>query len=548
MFSFRTPLAATLLLAIAAPAAAQTAVDRLDPVIANPDLTMPAEAPVAEDRVAVEAATADVKTPSLASLTVGSVKVAGARRLTPDSFAPAVMPWLGQTLGPAEMRKLATAVADAARRRGYIFARASIPRQSVADGVLTVELDEGRIDQVQLEGGAGLGLDALFTSLANGEPLHRRQLETVIYTARDRAGLTVGTVRVRREAGRTILVVPVSRKRISAQAYLDNRGTATLGPLRAQLSVDGVDLIGTGDALSLAGSVTPAQPREFGLVSARYARSFGAGGPRIGVSSYFARSRASGALRELGAEGENYEIAVDAVQPLARGRAFSASLTADFAVRRSLLTGDADLEFRRDKVTVASIGIEASGLFAGGAARVEIAVNRGLDLFDASRRDTSALSRPGASGRFTSWTGSAVWARALAPGWILRATGDVQLSDRPLLAGEQFGLGGARLLRGYDYGERLGDEGASAGVELTRTLGRMPLKLDNLEIYAFADGGRVRDKSGAYASSLASAGGGLRMGKGRLRGTLEAAVPLTGPRFDSGDRSPRLSFSLLALF
>jgi hemolysin activation/secretion protein len=105
-------------------------------------------------------------------------------------------------------------------------------------------------------------------------------------------------------------------------------------------------------------------------------------------------------------------------------------------------------------------------------------------------------------------------------------------------------------LRGYDWSERTGDQGAMGMAELRYTWNR-PLGLARrVQVYAFVDGGKVTNHEAGFGSgSLASAGGGLRAELTRTFGAnLELATPLSGPRYDTGDQRPKLNFRLLKSF
>src|SRR3546814_16606287 len=80
--------------------------------------------------------------------------------------------------------------------------------------------------------------------------------------ADDLPGVEIGKVRFVREEERGVLIVPATRNKFAGRANIDNRGTSELGPVRMHLAVDFNGVIGSNDALTVQGTVTPLPPRE----------------------------------------------------------------------------------------------------------------------------------------------------------------------------------------------------------------------------------------------------------------------------------------------
>ena len=147
-----TVLAAVSMMIVltSAPAAAQRALDRIQPSVRPPEETQaapPASQPQVDVRIEQE------ETPSGGpAVMVGAIVLNGLEALEPADFADVISSRLGQTIDEAGLRALAAAVAQEAHVRGFAFATARIAPQRVSNGVLAIEVDEGRIDEVRLEG------------------------------------------------------------------------------------------------------------------------------------------------------------------------------------------------------------------------------------------------------------------------------------------------------------------------------------------------------------------------------------------------------------
>src|SRR3546814_3082514 len=99
--------------------------------------------------------------------------------------------------------------------------------------------------------------------------------------ADDLPGVEIGKVRFVREEERGVLIVPATRNKFAGRANIDNRGTSELGPVRMQLAVDFNGVIGSNDALTVQGTVTPLQPRELQVGFVRYALQVGTAGTEL---------------------------------------------------------------------------------------------------------------------------------------------------------------------------------------------------------------------------------------------------------------------------
>jgi len=152
--------------------------------------------------------------------------------------------------------------------------------------------------------------------------------------------------------------------------------------------------------------------------------------------------------------------------------------------------------------------------------------------------------RAGAKRRYTSLRLNLFGGMALPQQWALQGRLNSQVSGDALVSGEQFGLGGANSVRGYEEREVLGDSGLSASVELYAPdmAKRFSESLGSLRALAFVDGGKVRNQRGMpcrnvqVSCGLASVGLGLRLGAGPLQVRLDMAQALrAGARTERND-------------
>lgn len=547
---FLPPILAAAVSAVSpALAAAQPSpVDQADPSLVREQLDEPEQRPSREAApVSVQPRT---RGPGLAGqVTPGAIHVEGATALGPADFAPAIEPYLGRPLGPDELRALIRDVAEVARRAGFGLAAAWIPRQSVVAGLLTVRIDEGRIDGLDVSGPARAMVEPRLAGIATGRPIRTTELERRLLLAGDLPGVSLGRARVDRRAGRNILVVAADIDRVRGRASIDNSGSGPVGPVRARAGVDFNSIAIPGDRLNLGGVITPAQPREFQYAEASYTVPVGRDGIEASVAAYAGHSDPGGSLRGLDVAGLSLQAEARLSYPLLRSRAASLWGGVAFSVRDSMLDR-MGARVRDDRIVTASASLSGNARLAGGRLRVRLSYVQGLDLLNMTMRGDPLASRPDGGGAFSKvefWTN---YERPLGGGFGIDLRGAGQLASRPLLASEEFGLGGRQFLRGFDYWEAAGDEGAAASAELRYDIaGGLPRPLRRLQLYAYADAGRVTNLRGGFGGgSLASAGGGVRawLREGFEAG-LELGLPLTDGLYDD-DPDPRFSFTFGSRF
>lgn len=533
-----------LMLAPSVAHAAQSQVDRADPSVAreqlNPEQTAPAnnrQAPRIEQSRSGPLA-------AFAPFVVGAVRVEGATLLRPSAFAPAIEPYLGRELGPAELRALATDIANIARRAGFGLASAQIPAQKVVNATLVVTLDEGRIDLVEADGNGKANVEHLLRGLVGSRPVRTGDLERQLLLAGDVAGVSVDRVRLERRDGRNVLIVQTRREAFNARALVDNWGSGPIGPIRAQFSLDVNGPVTGNDRLSVGAVVTPLQPREFQFARVAYSLPVGRSGTEIAVAAYMGHSRPGAGLAAQRLEGNSFDLEATASHPFLRSRA--ASLWAN--VQLGLHDSDLDragVEERSDRIATLGIGLNALGRIGEGWIRVHLRVEQGVDAFGATRSGDPLASRPDGDAVFTKLAFSAQFSTPLSDRLSLALAMEGQIASRALLASEEMGLGGRSFLRGYDYREVSGDQGVAASAELRYDFGAVTRGVRRFQLYAYGDAGKVEnDGTGIGGGSLASAGVGARIW---LRNRLEAGVELGVPLEDSpfrADPKPRFSFTV----
>ncbi len=159
----------------------------------------------------------------------------------------------GITLGMIET--VADTITRYYRERGFILAKAYIPKQHVRDGVVTLTLLLGNLGEVKVQNNRRYSdamVNRIFSS-SLGKPVSNSRIEENLYLVNDLPGLSAtGYFEPGDQIGDTKLNVNVTdEKRISANMRLDNHGSETTGLYRTYADIYWNNPTGLGDQVQL---------------------------------------------------------------------------------------------------------------------------------------------------------------------------------------------------------------------------------------------------------------------------------------------------------
>jgi hemolysin activation/secretion protein len=545
--SVRTLLGMTGLLA-AAPAYAQSAVDRVDPARVERE-NLPATTPAKPSVPTLERPAAGAPAPvASGTVDIGAVVIEGLQDLTPTDFADIIARYVGRSASNSDLAALTEEIGRRGRERGFVFASAMISPQRLTSGVLVVRYDPGVLDEVRLEGGENAAVRAALQPLL-GRPARLDQVERRLLLAGDLDGVYVRRSRFLREGGRGVLLVSIVDTPLRIRAVAENDSTAPIGPVQLRLDADIHGVFFTDDTVTFTHVSTPFEPSELQYARVRYAKRVSTDGTEVAVSASVSSTNPGAYLERLNLEGTSLFGSVSLLHPLLRRR--DASLWFNGGIDlRDTVQDRGGMRRRHDRLFALRLGLAGSIKAAGGTLRGNATLSRGLDGLSATRHGDPLASRRDAEVDFTSLVVWGNWRRSFSDSWSVRLAAQAQIATDPLLIAEEIGIGGNSFLRGYDYSERSGDRGIMGSAEM-RYDWRDPLGLGRkAQLYGFADAGSVGNlRGGNGGGSLASAGGGVRADvSSSIDASVEVAVPLTVRRYETNDHTPRVNVRLMKLF
>ena len=473
---------------------------------------------------------------------LGAVNIEGASAFTPEELAASFEPYLASEVGQAELEKIADGITQRYRQAGYLLSYAVVPGQSVHSGIVSIRVVEGYVADVHVKGDARAGATAsgIARKLHAERPLRTASLERALGLVRDIPGVMVSDVRISRSPGdpsRHELTITLARDRIRALFYTDNRGTIEGARLRGYSSVSLPSLVVPGDQLQVDLFAIPSSKFRFFYGQAKASVPIGPDGLRFSLSGSFSDQfqRVNGPNQR----GTSRLLVADLSYPLAESRAFSVvgHLSLGDWKSENERSGDTN---QRDRIQVARGWLEFT---RASTVRIDgrIGISRGLDFGPASTAGDPLASRPHAGATFTKFNAEIQAAAPLSDRLLLRFNSAAQYSTRPLLAPEEFSLGGSRIGRAFDFNEVTGDHGVGALAEISYRLGDIKGGPKAVEIFTFVDGGGTfrREESPGLPKTqwLASAGAGARLSAFGFIWSGEVGVPIARSHADRGLRA-----------
>ncbi|GJL78564.1 MAG: hypothetical protein NPINA01_15530 [Nitrospinaceae bacterium] len=465
--------------------------------------------------------------------------------------------FLGREITLAHVYRIADAITKKYRNEGYILSKAIVPPQKIDAGVVRVNIMEGAVDNVRVQGqvrGPKPLLNAYRKRLLKSRPLHAKDLERYLLLIDDLPGVSVKSVLTpsKDKPGTSDLTLILENKPIDAHAGVDNRGTKFNGPIQLFAGASENSLLGFYERTGIQGVIT-SDPQELFYVNGFYEAPVTNEGTMLNVSGSVSNSQPGSSLEVFNVEGETFTFSLGLTHPFirSRGENLRGHLSYTHRNTKTDILGTLDSE---DRLRIIELGLtyDNADRFRG-INLFSVNVSQGLNILDATEPGSLNLSRSQGRSDFTKISAKIQRLQQLAPSWMLSGSAAGQYSFEKLLASEEFGVGGLSFGRAFDPSEITGDQGVAFKLELQRAFQLKKKFLRNLQAYAFIDYGsvwnRVPTPTGARRQDLASAGLGTRFNLTQyLSGTVEVAKPLNRDVATEGNRDPRVFFSLSARY
>jgi hemolysin activation/secretion protein len=415
--------------------------------------------------------------------------------LSDDQLKDLTENYLNKEYNFTELQQILRSISSFYRQLG-LWARAIFPEQDIVDGVLTVQIIEGKLGKVIIETDEEiLNLDQeiakkyIENRISRNQILNINQVEKNIQTLNKVPGiLAVATLEQGLGVGETDILVRLENlKKLSGTFQADNYGSRSSGNNRGTLIVNADSFLKKGEQLTLQ------QVQTDGSEYSALATSF-----RIGYDGMRGTVKAAKLRYDLGEPfnstnptGNSEELSLNIYKPL--NSIEKINLESNLTLSKSEYENKNNTPSNVQKKITKAIGkldfSRNDQFFKGGSNYGSFIFTVG-DLKDSST--TSATN--GALGEFSKFNLNFNRFQRLSDQNVLQVNLSSQYAFKNLDSSEKFTLGGPYGIRAYPTSEGQGDHGLMANIELKHGF------TDKLEGMVFYDWGKIQQHQNSYTN------------------------------------------------
>ncbi|HIK45529.1 MAG TPA: ShlB/FhaC/HecB family hemolysin secretion/activation protein [Leptolyngbyaceae cyanobacterium M65_K2018_010] len=475
------------------------------------------------------------------TLVVDRFEVMGSTVFSEAELQAVLAPFVGRPLTLTELLQARTAITQLYVDRGYISSGAFIPPQVPAAGTVVIQVVEGQLVDIQVQGTTRLnpGYVSSRLALAAPPPLNVNQLVDGLRLLQLNPLIAniSGELSAGLEPGTSLLTVTVEEAdSFSVDLAVNNNQPPTVGTTEAGLYLNELNLTGNGDAAQLGYAITEGSD----TVVASYQLPVNPRNGTLGAFFQYSDNRVITAPANiLDITTESYLLDLVYRQPiiLTPTEELALSLIGSWEKSRSEFLGN----ILGEPIPFPAFGANADGVIEVYVLRfAQDWLKRGRSDVVAARSQFSLglggstpvnLTGEAPDGNFFAWLGQAQWAKLLAPDTLFIVRGAAQLANDTLPPQELFGLGGQTTIRGYQQDRLLTDNALQASAEVLFPILRDRERQGLLQIGPFLDVGTGWNTRlpNPNPSTLIGLGLGLLWTEGEVwTARLDWGLPLNG--------------------
>lgn len=488
-----------------------------------PQLAVPPPPPPAEKEV-----------PGL-KVYVNKIVITGSTVFSTEELDRITEPYTNRELTTEDLDALRQALTVYYINHGYINSGAIIPDQKIESGIIKVQIIEGRLTSVDVEGNRWF-VDSFIEDRVSPDPdvpLNITSLQKRLQLLQQNSLIERlnSTLKPGVAPGESVLRVQVEEQSpYLLQVGFDNYQSPSVGAEEGWAIITHRNFAGHGDSLSLGyGASEGAEPQ----IDVSY--SLPITSSDIMLSMRYQKNNfkvVQEPFEELDVKSKSDIYTVGVTWPVLRSltETFSLSFEGERLSHKTYLLGDSfsftpGVEDGKAVVTALRLSQDWAHFTQEEVIAARSQLSFGIDALGAT---IHGGENP--DGRFFSWLGQFQWAKLLSPKNIqLIFRTDVQLANNSLLPVEQIAVGGRYSVRGYRENQLVRDQGLLSSLEARIPLVQNVWWADYLQVAPFVDYGRGwnKDLETPHVKSISSVGLGLRWAA-----TWKTATRTIKPQFE----------------
>lgn len=416
----------------------------------------------------------------------------GNQSVSTESLLAALRPWLGERQAADALLGARDAVLSVYHEAGYEMVAVELPARIGLDGIVRLLVRETTVGRVTVSGNRhypDAHFRAILPSLQEQRSPNLATLARELFMANDHAGYRVGLAFKPGAPGQADVEIQVSdASPVHVVLGVDNAGSAATGRARTTATVSHGNLWGLGHEGVASYTTAVRAPSRVQQLAVSYQAALPALGTRLQLGAAYSDADVGRVAEVFDIAGQGTTLSLRLQRDLLRSD--SARHVVELAVEDKRYRNTVDFFGTNLGVDVdarpVTLAYGGSARIAGGSIAGTLGYTRNLPWGPRNDDAVYDASRAGARARWDAWR-ARVQAEWPLPGrWTWQGRLEAQATRHPLIPGEQFGLGGARSVRGFAEREASGDRGWHLTSELLS-----PSIGGQHRVLAFVDAGRT---------------------------------------------------------
>ncbi len=399
------------------------------------------------------------------------INFSGNESVSTEKLNSLVSGWVGKRISMGGLKKLAKTVKQHYRENGFIAAYVYVPPQDVTGGTVSINIIEGKLGNVEIKGNKWFSTWSIkrMAGIAPGNVLHYTDLRRALsFFNKNRDLQVTSLLKPGAEPKTTDLELNVKDHfPLHLSADVNNLGTNDTGKDRFGVGLTHTNLTGLMDELSSRFQISDGSVG----VSTRYAVPLHSSGTMLTLGYSYSHVNLQNDFEALDVEGNAHTYGFDIFQPVYK-TLLPKDVFAEFGVNagfdfKSIENTVQDRKAGVDELRILNLGFNSEFTDNWGRTFFPNTFHFGFpDFMGGSDVNEPAATRSGTGGQFFVYRGSLTRYQKLPKDMLLTVRGSWQASPDSLAPSEQFHMGGAFSIRGYQEGAYLADYGIIMSTEI----------------------------------------------------------------------------------